>query len=171
MGGNRDLRHHARARIHLGNTRITPKRSRRRAIFGSRQPLLGRGDRRGRVNRLNIFTAQNCRGTHHRLDRFLVSGATAQNPGESLAHFGFGGIRFSLDKVFGGQDLRRGAVSTLNGAGFNKRVLQGVQAIGFLPALIGVFAEGFQRSDFVTLSLCGEIDPRVDRTAIEQHRV
>ena len=80
-------------------------------------------------------------------------------------------MRAFIQQGLGGENLRRGAVAALNRAVFDEGFLQRVQAVGFAPALVGVFAERFQRGDFVTLGLRRQHQPGVDRFPIQQNGI
>ena len=54
---------------------------------------------------------------------------------------------------------------------FDESLLQRMQTIGLLPALFGMFAQGFDGGDVVTFRLRREQRPRVDRFAIQQNSI
>ena len=94
-----------------------------------------------------LLAAQDRRGAQHRLHRLEVAGAAAQHTGKRLAHFVLRWVRVALQQLFGGQDLRRGAVTALDRPALDKCLLQRVQPGGRLPALLGMLAERFDGLD------------------------
>ena len=106
----------------------------------------------------------------HRLDRLHITGAAADHARKRLAHFGLAGIRVLLQQSLGSQDLRRGAVAALDGAAFDKCLLQDVQTGRKFPALLGVLSHRLDRLDGMPFRLGRQQQARVHRLAIQQHR-
>ena len=78
-------------------------------------------------DRGNRFAAQHRRGALYRLNLAHVTGAAAQDGVQRLADLGLGWVSVFLQERLGGQDLRRGAETALNGARLDKGLLDRVQ--------------------------------------------
>ena len=79
------------------------------------------------------------------------------------------GLGFSVSKRFGGQQLRRGAIAALDGAGLDERLLERMQPFGVLPALLRVLAQRLDRRHTMAVGLGRQHRARSDRHAVEQH--
>ena len=86
----------------------------------------------------------------------MIACAAAQYTRNCFPDFGFGRARILIEERLGDQNLCRCAVTALDGSGFDKCKLERMQALGLLPALVGMFSQSFNRNDIVTLGLGGQ---------------
>ena len=96
------------------------------------------------------------------LEDFRVASAAAEISGEPFAYFQFGGLRVSREQIHGGENHAGRADAALRSAVRQKRLLDGVQAIGT--------GNSFDRADFCALGLEGRHETTVDQCAVDFNR-